>query len=226
MSSQSAIMTATTLAMNRPYPARNVVNTLAEARIFQGQMAKARNSTRYWAARDGQVLGEQQGDVAAKWDHVGGDVGAENAEHPAEGGQEDGGPRASTPVAVQDGAEQVPGIPQLEAPAVVDGGRGQDASEADSVTARGLVSTCDHMAPVRVLLQRAMSGWLVMSEAVLPMPALMADSTNQALPPAGRVVPPYTPPRFAPVLTMQKMNRPKMAGSMTATLKEKNQRIW
>ena len=40
-------MTATTLAMKRPYPARNVVKTAAEARIFQGQMAKAKNSTRY-----------------------------------------------------------------------------------------------------------------------------------------------------------------------------------
>jgi hypothetical protein len=34
--------------MKRPYPERNVVNTDAEAKIFQGQIAKARNSTMYW----------------------------------------------------------------------------------------------------------------------------------------------------------------------------------
>jgi hypothetical protein len=40
-------MMATTLAMKRPYPERKVVKTEAELRIFQGQIAKARNSTRY-----------------------------------------------------------------------------------------------------------------------------------------------------------------------------------
>jgi len=40
-------MIATTLAMKSPYPERNVVKTEAEARIFQGQIAKARNSTMY-----------------------------------------------------------------------------------------------------------------------------------------------------------------------------------
>lgn len=42
---QSQIIIATTLAMKMPYPERKVVKTLAEARIFHGQMAKARNST-------------------------------------------------------------------------------------------------------------------------------------------------------------------------------------
>jgi hypothetical protein len=40
-------MIATTLAMNSPYPERKVVNTDAELRIFQGQIANARNSTKY-----------------------------------------------------------------------------------------------------------------------------------------------------------------------------------
>jgi hypothetical protein len=40
-------MIATTLAINSPYPERNVVKTEAEERIFQGQMAKAKNSTMY-----------------------------------------------------------------------------------------------------------------------------------------------------------------------------------
>ena len=44
---QSQIMIATTLAMKSPYPERKVVKTDAELRIFHGQIAKARNSTRY-----------------------------------------------------------------------------------------------------------------------------------------------------------------------------------
>jgi hypothetical protein len=41
-------MIATTEAMKRPYPDKKVVNTAALAMIFQGQIAKARNSTRSW----------------------------------------------------------------------------------------------------------------------------------------------------------------------------------
>lgn len=41
-------MIATTDAMNSPYPAKNVVNTVADVRIFQGQMANARHSTMNW----------------------------------------------------------------------------------------------------------------------------------------------------------------------------------
>ena len=44
---QSQIMIATTLAINRPYPERKVVKTEADERIFQGQIAKAKNSTMY-----------------------------------------------------------------------------------------------------------------------------------------------------------------------------------
>ena len=43
---QSQIIIATTLAIKRPYPERKVVKTEADARIFHGQIAKARNSTR------------------------------------------------------------------------------------------------------------------------------------------------------------------------------------
>lgn len=38
-------MMATTLAMKSPYPDKNVVKTDAEARIFHGQIANAKNST-------------------------------------------------------------------------------------------------------------------------------------------------------------------------------------
>jgi hypothetical protein len=47
VNSQSQIIIATTLAINRPYPDRKVVKTEAEDRIFHGQMANARNSTIY-----------------------------------------------------------------------------------------------------------------------------------------------------------------------------------
>lgn len=39
---------AATLAMKIPYPDKNVVKTLALAKIFHGQIANARNSTMYW----------------------------------------------------------------------------------------------------------------------------------------------------------------------------------
>ncbi len=52
---------------------------------------------------------------------------------------------------------------------------------ADSVTAMGCEMSWDHCAPVLVFDQRAMSGWLVIRVAVLPMPELMAYMTNQPL---------------------------------------------
>jgi len=37
-------LTATAEARNKPYPAKNVVKTEAEARIFHGQIAKPRQA--------------------------------------------------------------------------------------------------------------------------------------------------------------------------------------
>jgi hypothetical protein len=51
-------MIATTDAMNRPYPARKVVNTEADARIFHGQIAKPSSSTRNWPRGMVRYLGK------------------------------------------------------------------------------------------------------------------------------------------------------------------------
>lgn len=63
-----------------------------------------------------------------------------------------------------------------------------------------------------------------MSVAVFPIPLLMAYIMNQPLFPVNEEV--YTEPRFALVLTMQKINRPNTAGSTMIDLNQKNARSW
>ena len=53
---------------------------------------------------------------------------------------------------------------------------------ADNVTAIGLLNSCDHIAPVFVLLHRAISGWFVIRVAVLPIPVLIDQMKNQPQP--------------------------------------------
>lgn len=53
---------------------------------------------------------------------------------------------------------------------------------ADKVTAIGFVNNCDHIAPLFVLDQRAISGWLVINVAVLPIPELIDHTKNQPHP--------------------------------------------
>lgn len=96
--------------------------------------------------------------------------------------------------------------------------------DAESVTARGFEMSCDHCAPVFVRDQRAMSGWLVMRVAVLPMPELIAYITNQPLFPL--MVLEYSGPSWPFVLTMQKMKRPQTAGRMMMDLNQKKARSW
>lgn len=90
------------------------------------------------AAGDVNIAREQHAAVAAKGYHVGSDVGAEDAHHPGEGQQEDGEASGAAPVAVEDGAEQVPRVPEGEAPIVVDGRGGEDAEGGCERDADGL----------------------------------------------------------------------------------------
>lgn len=88
-------------------------------------------------------------------------------------------------------------------------------NEADSVTAMGLVRSCDHIAPHLVVLQRLKSAELVISVAVLPIPELIAYTKNQPRPLVA-LTPDFCSrwcsPIWPPVLTIQKMNRPNMHG--------------
>ena len=95
---------------------------------------------------------------------------------------------------------------------------------ADRVTAMGLVKSCDHIAPVLVLLQRAMSGWFVISVAVLPMPELMEYMKNQPQPldVTAAVWFSLWRPILPLVETMQKMNNPQIAGNIMMALAQKN----
>lgn len=60
--------------------------------------------------------------------------------------------------------------------------------DAERVTAIGLVISWDHWAPDLVLLHLAISGWLVISVAVFPIPLLMANRMNQPLLPLNEEV--------------------------------------
>ena len=119
---------------------------------------------------------------------------------------------------------------------------------AERVTAMGLVRTWDHIAPVFVLDQRAMSGygmliyirffercvvndwlltWLVIKVAVFPIPELIAYTKNQPhplAPEAAEVSSRWARPMFPPVFTMQNMKSPQMAGSITIDLNQKKLR--
>ena len=92
---------------------------------------------------------------------------------------------------------------------------------AERVTASGLVTICDHMAPDFVFDHLAMSGWLVIRVAVFPRPALTAFMKNHphfpdALTPAASES--LLAPSSPWVLAMQKMKSPHTAGIMSAVL--------
>jgi len=100
---------------------------------------------------------------------------------------------------------------------------------ADRVTAIGLVINCDHIAPDLVLDHLAISGWLVMRVAVFPRPALTAFMKNHphlpdALTPEASES--FSVPNEAPVLAIQKMNKPHTAGIMSIVLTLKKVRSW
>lgn len=224
MNLQSQTMMATTLAMKSPYPERNVVNTVAELRIFHGQIAKARNSTincprgMVMYRGSNMLASEPKGIMLAAMFVPSIDTIQQNASRKI--------PNRVVPdqylfrIASSKSQGFQSSSPQELLIAAVE----RMPKDAESVTANGLVISWDHWAPLLVLLHLAISGWLVMRVAVFPIPLFIALSINQPLLPVN--LEGITEPRFPLVLTMQKMNRPHTAGRTTMDLNQKNERSW
>ena len=208
--------------MKSPYPDRNVVKTDAEARIFQGQIAKARNSTIncprgiLMYRGNNMLLSDPKGIIFAAMFvpnidtiHVNADRNTANRVVPDQylssiAPSKSHGFHRSSPQELFIAA--VARIP----------------NDAERVTARGFVTNCDHWAPVFVLLHRAMSGWFVISVAVFPMPLLIAYMTNHPCPLV--IFDLYTDPTLPLVFTMQNINKPNTAGRTIIDLNQKNAR--
>lgn len=148
---------ATTEAMNNPYPARKVVKTVAEARIFHGHMANARHSTKNCPRGIVMYLGNNIVESDPK-----GIILAATFVPKIETDQAP----AAKKTAVRVPASQYRVIiassrshwfqiasPQLLLIAAVD----RMPSDAERVTAIGFVNNWLHIAPLFVALQRAMS---------------------------------------------------------------------
>lgn len=172
---------ATTLAMNTPYPERNVVKTEAELRIFHGQMANARNSTMYWPRGIVMYLGnsillsEPKGIMLAAMFVPRIDTIQTKAErNTAKRVLPDQYLSRIAPSRSQGFHKSKPQVLLIAAVARI-------PSEAESVTPNGWVNNWDHCAPDSVLLHRAISGWFVMSVAVFPIPLLIAYIMNHPL---------------------------------------------
>lgn len=217
---QSQIIIATTLAIKRPYPERKVVKTEADARIFHGQIANARNSTRNCPRGmvkyrgNSNVLSDPKGIMLAAMFvpridtiHVNADRKIANLV------EADQYLSKMAPSRSQGFQRSKPQVLLIAAVAKI-------PREADNVTPIGCVINCDHCAPDLVLLHRAISGWFVMSVAVFPIPLLIAYIINQPL--LFVILEAYTDPTLPFVLTIQNMNNPHTAGRTIIDFTQKN----
>lgn len=142
---------ATPLDVKMPYPDRNLVKTDADARIFQRQIANERNSTRNWARgivryRGSSMLpSEPNGIMLAAMFVPKIDTIHEKAERKT--AKRVLGDQYRFKMALKRSQGFQRSKPQELLIAAV----ARIPSEADKVTAMGLVTNCDHCAPVLVL---------------------------------------------------------------------------
>ena len=144
--------------MKSPYPERKVVNTEAEARIFQGQIANARNSTIYCPRGIVIYLGSNMLEsdpngimfaamLVPRIDTIQVKADRKMAKRVL-------ADQYLSRIAPKRSQGFQSSSPQLLFMAAV----ARIPSEADSVTESGCVMSCDHWAPVFVLLHLAISG--------------------------------------------------------------------
>lgn len=208
--------------MKRPYPERKVVKTEADARIFHGQIANARNSTRNCPRGivkylgSSRVLSDPKGIMLAAMFVPRIDTIHVNAERKI----------AKRVLADQYLSKMAPnrsqGFQRSNPQVLLIAAVAKMPRDADSVTPIGCVINCDHCAPDLVLLHLAMSGWFVMSVAVFPIPLFIAYIINQPL--LFVILDAYTEPTLPFVLTMQNMNKPHTAGRTMIDFTQKNVR--
>ncbi|TLS30929.1 hypothetical protein PpBr36_02641 [Pyricularia pennisetigena] len=80
---------------------------------------------------DGEPPGEEPRHVCTKGDGVAAEVGSKHGKQETERDEEDAGASAGGPVVIQNGVQQVPGVPVGLSPLALDGGGGGEAEEED-----------------------------------------------------------------------------------------------